>query len=170
MTKTQHQILTSSASQHWNTPEKVLKFVRAMGEITLDPCSNNNSIVEAKHEIAPPQDGLAVDWHVLGQNGITFVNPPYGRGIAKWIQKAVLEYAKGAEIIMLVPARVDTKWWQNWIFPTANAICFWKGRLVFEHPDKPKLPATFPSAIVYFGPNPDKFVEVFEKCGVVLCP
>ena len=77
------------------------------------------------------------------------MNPPYGREIGKWIKKAYEEYEKGAIVVCLIPARTDTRYWHDYIFPFAK-IRFLKGRVKFENGKKPQ-PAPFPSAVVIFG-------------------
>lgn len=77
-----------------------------------------------------------------------FVNPPYGRTIGAWVEKAFNEaQEKDTLIVMLLPARVDTKWFHNYIYHKAE-IRFIKGRLKFGGS---KNSAPFPSMIVIFG-------------------
>ena len=76
------------------------------------------------------------------------MNPPYGREQIKWIEKAYNESKNDAKIVCLIPARPDTKVWQNIIFPNASAICFIRGRLKFGNS---KDSAPFPSALIVFG-------------------
>ena len=54
----------------------------------------------------------------------------------------------GIDIVLLIPARTDTKYFHEYIFPHANTITFLKGRLKFG---QSKNSAPFPSCIVYFG-------------------
>src|SRR5690606_37002574 len=145
--------MSSSASAHWCTPEEVLNLVYTVGDIALDPCSNDHSIVVSKRFNTPEQEnGLALEWSAIAQEaggGLVFVNPPYGREISKWVKKCVIESARGAEIIALVGARTETKWFQEWIFPTAQSVCFWKGRITFiDGTGQGRVnPAFFPSAL-----------------------
>lgn len=163
VSQAQLKVLTKSTNENWCTPEELLKVVEAMSPIGLDPCGNISSIVRAKKILLPPNDdGLAQPW--INQ-GLVFVNPPYGRKIKYWLRKAVVEAARGAEIAMLIPARTDTVWFQQWVFGTARAICFWKGRLRFVGAQHP---APFPSAIVYWGNNVDNFRGVFYPHGSVV--
>jgi len=162
--------MSSSKNSHWCTPPEVLDRVRKVNNIALDPCSNPMSIVDADLEIMPPQDGLTVPW--LQDGGLTFVNPPYGREVKYWTAKARKEASKGAEIILLTAARVDTRWFHEDLFSGASAICFWKGRIKFIDPVTRKQgnPALFPSAVVYWGDNCLGFAKAFADAGYVMYP
>ena len=179
----------SSKSNDWGTPPDVLdRLYQYMGGIALDPCANARSIVKAKRLITLPENGLTVDWkssvdvtpvdvldttaHVpVKQDGVIFVNPPYGREVKTWVNKCIAEAAKGAEIVLLTAARVDTKWFHK-LFDSADAICFWKGRLKFIdlNTGSQDDPAFFPSALVYWGPNIATFQEAFDDKGHVMLP
>lgn len=161
------KVLMSSDNEHWNTPDDVLTPIREhLGPIVLDPCSNPFSKVRAKTEFfgPPGKDGLAESWQA---GGVVYVNPPYGRKIVHWVDKAVLEgeaskiLASGTEIVMLVPARTDTVWFHK-ILATANTVLLWKGRLTFLGAPHG---APFPSAIAYWGHRPTKFKVAFVDKG-----
>src|SRR6266545_925179 len=121
--------LLSSAHADWCTPDPVLELVRLLGPIGLDPCSNERSIVGARVEWTAHDDGLARSWAGFG---LVYVNPPYGRKtIAAWAAKC---HAQGrrAEVVALLPARTDTRWWQMFCAPPgAQAVCFLAGRIRF---------------------------------------
>lgn len=162
--------LLSSANEHWPTPATILDPIRTrMGPIILDPCSNENSIVNAKIEwrgpIANDVDGLAQSWQV---GGIVYVNPPYGRKISPWIKKCAAEgleakkLKNNTEIILLGPARTDTKWFQRIVLPSADSTILLEGRLKFEGA---KNPAVFPSFISYWGHRPIQFKVAFVAMG-----
>ena len=85
--------------------------------------------------------GLLEDWV-----GRCWMNPPYGRGIGKWVQKAYEESLKGTLVVCLLPSRTDTKWWHDYVMK-AKEICFIKGRLKFGGA---KNSAPFPSCVVIF--------------------
>ena len=74
------------------------------------------------------------------------MNPPYGRSIGKWVRKAYQESLNGALVVCLLPARVDTAWWQDCAH--LGHVYFVRGRLKFGDA---KNSAPFPSAIVIFG-------------------
>lgn len=54
---------------------------------------------------------------------------------------------KGTLVVMLLPARTDTRWFQQFILNRAE-VRFLKGRLRFETNGIPGGPAPFPSMIV----------------------
>jgi hypothetical protein len=159
--------LFSSAKDDWNTPEEVLQLVRKLGPISLDPCSNAGSIVDAAREIRLPEDGLLANWAELGAGGVVFVNPPYGQTASRvWLRKITEEAARGAEIVALLPARPDTQWFQRH-GAKAQAIVFWEGRLTFLGAP---TSAPFPSLVLYYGPRPWAFLAAFEGQGLGVRP
>ncbi len=161
--------LMSSANPNWQTPPEFLDVVRKMGPIGLDPCTTMDNPVGADIFMFPPPggmtagiDGLAAGWGG-GKFGVVFCNPPYGRGLGAWSAKMKDEAKRGAEIIGLLPARTDTKWWQD--VTSADAVCFWRGRLKFV--GAPHA-APFPSAVPYWGPRAVEFRRIFSQYGWVV--
>ena len=76
-----------------------------------------------------------------------FCNPPYGREIGKWVEKSYIESQKpNTTVVMLIPARTDTKWFHDYIYGKAE-IRFVKGRLKFGDS---KNSAPFPSMVVVY--------------------
>jgi hypothetical protein len=161
-----HAAMMSSADETWNTPALVLDALRAgFGEIGLDPCDNSSSLTMARKSCRKDrgEDGLACSWQ---ESGLVFVNPPYGREISKWAKKAAIEAGKGAEIVSLVPARVDTSWFET-LTTNAAAVLFWRGRLRFGNATSG---APFPSALVYHGARYDLFIDTFRARGSLWVP
>ena len=75
-----------------------------------------------------------------------FCNPPYSQ-IELWARKCYLEnYINNCTIVMLVPARTDTKWFHNYVYGKSE-IRFIKGRLHFNNS---KNSAPFPSMLVIY--------------------
>lgn len=171
MTPTVRAAMTSSANEHWNTPLEVLDPLKLnWPRITLDPCSNFTSIVNALHTCSGPdidKDGLLEVWS--SYNGLVFINPPYGRKIVPWVKKAAEEASlarsnqTGTEIILLGPARTDTKWFQRHVWRTADAVLLWEGRLTFLGAPNSAL---FPSFLAYWGHDVPSFVKAYHGKGV----
>lgn len=80
-----------------------------------------------------------------------FCNPPYGKEISKWVEKAYREGTKDNTIVvMLIPARTDTRYFHDYI-QYRSEIRFIRGRLKFGNS---KTNAPFPSMLVIFrGPK-----------------
>jgi|2_EtaG_2_1085320.scaffolds.fasta_scaffold14398_3 site-specific DNA-methyltransferase (adenine-specific) len=131
-----------SKSTEWDTPQDFYDRLDRDWNFTLDPCATHSS-AKCKKYFTIKDDGLAQDW--AGHH--VFVNPPYGRGIGEWIEKAHEESKKhNTIVVMLIPSRTDTKWWHNYVMK-AKEIHFLKGRLKFGSSTNA---APFPSAIVVF--------------------
>jgi site-specific DNA-methyltransferase (adenine-specific) len=169
-------VLMSSKSEYWCTPEKVLAPVRSLagGQIALDPCANGYSTVGAVEEWSPPEhDGLSEDWTKAAQGGLVFVNPPYGRKTSlEWTRKIIKEAAKGCNIVALLPARTDTKWFHA-LYALRNGspiACFIKGRLRFIEglTGKAAVGAPFPSVLLYLGSEEDLFCAHVKHLGLIL--
>ncbi len=136
-----NNVMFSSKDQTWETPIKFFNKVNKEFNFDIDVCATEAT---AKCDIyyTPEIDGLKQDW-----NGNCWMNPPYGREIGKWIKKAYEESLKGATVVCLIPARTDTTYWHEYIFPYASEIRFIKGRLKFGNSTNS---APFPSALVIF--------------------
>ena len=133
--------LFSSTTDLWATPQAFFDQLNAEFHFTLDPCANDDNHKCAKY-YTEQQDGLAQDWG--GQ--IVFCNPPYGRAIGAWVKKCYEESRKpDTLVVMLIPARTDTKYFHNFIYQRSE-IRFVKGRVKFDG----KTNAPFPSMIVVF--------------------
>jgi phage N-6-adenine-methyltransferase len=134
----------SSKTNEWYTPQPLYDKLNAKYNFNLDPCATSENAKCDKY-FTKEDNGLIQQW-----DGNVFVNPPYGREIKQWVEKAYEEWLrdKNRVIVMLIPARTDTRYWHDWIFPYASDITFIKGRIKFGGSNKD---APFPSAIVVFG-------------------
>lgn len=135
----------SSRSREWATPWDFYAALDAEFDFTLDPCATADNAKCPKF-YTREQDGLAQSW--AGER--VYMNPPYGKGIAKWVRKAA-ESARtenGAQVVVcLLPARTDTAWFHDYIYGKADEIRFLRGRLKFS---ESKVAAPFPSMVVVF--------------------
>jgi hypothetical protein len=166
----------NSQSQCWGTPQKYVAAIRKFfgGAISLDPCSNEHSIVRAETEfVLPFNDGLREVW----EYPTIYVNPPYGadreRGttIKNWLAKCAYthnEYA--SEILALVPVATNTGHWKQSVFGQARAICFlYDTRLKFlENGQDVGKGAPMACAMIYWGKNYERFYDIFIEFGAVV--
>jgi len=154
--KTTQKVMFSSSTGEWSTPQAFFDRLNwRFGPFDLDPCAQGNNAKCTKF-FTEQEDGLAQDW-----GGYTaFVNPPYGRGIDRWIKKAYEEsLEEDTRVVMLIPARTDTKYWHKYVMKAAE-IHLVRGRLKFGDSTNS---APFPSAVVVFDNSPHSIREVRPK-------
>ena len=136
-----NEALFSSKKQDWETPIDFFNKLNEIFKFEIDVAASDNNAKCEKY-FTEKINGLEQKWE-----GTCWMNPPYGREQIKWIEKAYKESQNGATVVCLIPARPDTKVWQDVIFKKAIAVCFVKGRLKFGGG---KESAPFPSALVVF--------------------
>ncbi len=138
--------LFSSAKHEWRTPPHVFGFFDGKYKFDLDAAATpDNALCETF--LTPLDDALTADWPAQS----IWLNPPYGRGVGKWLEKAYHEARAGKTVGVLVFARTDTAWWHDYVM---KAVCVYliRGRLKFLGPDgEPANSATAPSCFVVFG-------------------
>ena len=148
-------LMFSSKDQTWETPIDFFNKVNEEFNFDIDVCATE-ATAKCDMYYTPEIDGLKQEWR-----GTCWMNPPYGREIKKWIEKAYKESTKGAIVVCLIPARTDTKYWHEYIFPYASEIRFIKGRLKFGNSANS---APFPSALVIFKNREELRKELIVKC------
>lgn len=166
----------NTLSRNWGTPDKYVHAIRRFfdGDIQLDPCSNEYSIVHALVEYRlPDNDGLKDSWCF---NKI-YVNPPYGidkerkTSIKDWIRRCAESSEEfDAEVLALIPVATNTKHWKNYIFGRATSICFlYDTRLRFLiNGCAGGKGAPMACVMVYWGKDFKKFKSVFQNFGAVV--
>lgn len=130
-------VMFSSRTDMWETPAAFFRALDAEFHFTVDVCAVPEN-AKCKVFYTPEQDGLVQNW-----GGGCWCNPPYGRGIGKWVKKAA---EAECTVVMLLPARTDTAWFHDYIYGHAE-IRFVRGRLKFGDS---KNSAPFPSMVVIF--------------------
>ncbi len=157
MNKETQLAMFSSKTGEWATPQEFFnKLDWRFGPFDLDPCADCFN-TKCANFFTEAEDGLSKNW----EGFISFINPPYGRGIEKWIKKAYEESRKeNTKIVMLIPARTDTKYWHQYVM-RADEVYFVKGRLKFGDSTNS---APFPSAVVVFeGTNQRQIFGAMNK-------
>lgn len=131
--------LFSSDRDDWETPQDLFDALDLIFSFDLDPCASHDNHKTPQY-FTIEADGLSRDWH-----GRVFMNPPYGRGISDWIEKAYEESTKywNDFVVGLIPSLTDTRYWHDYVMK-ARYIWFIKGRIHFSGAQS----APFPSAIV----------------------
>ena len=129
-------------SVDWLTPPSILG---RLGAFDLDPCCPKiMPWPTATRMICVPQDGLAADW-----DGRVWLNPPFGNAARPWAERL----AKHGNGIALLPARTETRLWQEFVFGKASGVLFLAGRPHFYGPDGTRGPHNCgaPIALVAYG-------------------
>lgn len=136
----------SSKRMDWETPTALFDQLDAEFHFTLDAAASHDNHKCSRYFTAE-DDGLAQSW--AGET--VFCNPPYGRELTRWVEKAWREaQAPATTIVLLIPARTDTKWFHSYIHRRAE-IRFLKGRIRFEVGGVACDSAPFPSMVVVMG-------------------
>ena len=140
------ETLFSTASVEWETPPELFAELDKRYHFTLDVAATaENALCERYY--TQETDGLSQPWVTVGA---VWCNPPYGRDIIKWVRKAYYESRGGQTIVMLIPARVDTQWFHEYVYHKAELI-FLRGRLRYGINGVPaKNLAAFPAMIVVY--------------------
>lgn len=118
------KVFLSKKTDEWATPKYI--YDQAMEKGMFDPCPLLSSV-----------DGLNIEW-----GEINFVNPPYSN-LKAWIEKSIEQSKKGKKVLLLIPARTDTRAFKM-LFEYGSTITFITGRLRFNEANS----APFPSMLV----------------------
>lgn len=129
----------SSACDEWATPDDLFAELDDIFHFDLDACASAGN-AKCKRYFSVEDDALRQRWR-----GTVWMNPPYGRRIGAFMQKAFEESKLGATVVCLVPSRTDTTWWHR--YARQGQVIFLRGRLRFGGATSS---APFPSAIVIF--------------------
>ena len=142
-----NKALLSSVKMDWRTPKDFFRELDQEFHFGLDAAASPEN-AKCERYFTPEMDGLSCSWSGYGA---VFCNPPSGREIGKWVQKAYSEHVHGgATIVMLIPARTDTSYFHDYIYGKAE-IRFLRGRLKFEDENGAAMnPAPFPSMVVIY--------------------
>lgn len=164
-------VVNNSGQNEWYTPALYIEAARRVLEgIDLDPASSDaaQETVQATRFLTAADDGLSKSW-----SGSVWLNPPYERElIGQFTEKLHESLASqgGAvtDAILLTNNSTDVGWFQD-IAPSADAICFVRGRISFnDETGQPKNKPLQGQMFMYFGQSPGRFIEEFSQFGVCL--
>lgn len=141
-----NKALLSSKNTDWCTPQDFFDALNKEFDFVLDAAATEKT-AKCGLYYTPETDGLSQSWD---RGGAVFCNPPYGREIGRWVQKAYEEAQAGTRIVLLIPARTDTSYFHEFIYGKAE-IRFIRGRLRFTDEDgNVSNPAPFPSMLAIY--------------------
>jgi len=136
------ELMFSSKTDLWSTPQDFFDKMNERFSFTIDVCATAEN-AKCHAYFTEETDGLKQDWR-----GVVWCNPPYGKQIGEWIKKGYEASINGSTVVMLLPARTDTRYFHDYCIK--GEIEFIKGRLKFGGN---KNAAPFPSMIVVFSPK-----------------
>jgi len=163
-TKTPH-IARSNGNNEWYTPKEYIEAARSvMGSIDIDPasCDFANRIVQARNYYTVKEDGLSYPWH-----GNVWLNPPYAGKLIPLFCSKLKNHADNGDVkqaIVLVNNATETAWF-NILIGIASAVLFPAKRVKFYMPDGKIGSPLQGQAVIYYGCNPQRFLEIFNPFG-----
>ena len=158
-------VALNSGNNEWYTPSEYIASAHyVMGGIDLDPASSPtaNAVVAAKLFYTADDDGLSKSWR-----GRVWMNPPYSSDLISLFCAKLVEHVRQQEVteaIVLVNNATETEWFGQ-LVTAARAVVFPRGRVRFWKPDGETGAPLQGQAILYFGGNAAKFVNVFGGYG-----
>ncbi len=155
-----------SGDYEYYSPQTIVDAARlVMGEIDLDPFSSDaaNRRVRAARYFTVKDNGLVQDWH-----GRVWMNHPFSRILNPLcIDKLDHEFRIGhtTEACAICYAATSEAWFRPLLM---RPQCYLTPRTNYYLPDGSlKRGVTKGSVVTYFGPNVDRFAEVFHSFGIV---
>lgn len=144
------QVMFSCEKEDWGTPQWLFDALDKEFGFTIDVCaSDDNAKCDRYYTIS--DTGLLKDWGTE----VCWCNPPYGpKQTGLWMHKAYSAAQSGATVVVLAPARTDTKWFHE--YAMKGEVRFLRGRLTFE--GAPST-APFPSLVCVFRPKEFELVS-----------
>ena len=116
-----------SKSEEYETPNEIFEPLQKEFNLKLDVCVTHlNSKCDLFYK--KEDDSLTKDWH---KDGNFWMNPPFGRDLKRWVQKAYEESQKGVIGVLILPVRCNTLWWHKYIIDTKAEVRFLKGETKF---------------------------------------
>lgn len=118
-----NEAMFSSNTAEWATPQAFFDELNKEFDFTLDPCATPQNAKCARY-FTKEVDGLAQSWR--GER--VYCNPPYGRDIGKWVEKAHNETLAGGGYAR---RDVDTRPHRHKVFSRVhiqaarNTVCPW---------------------------------------------
>jgi hypothetical protein len=154
----------SDAPVEWYTPPEYVEMARlVLGGIDLDPASNKvaQGWIKAGIYYTAEIDGMIQPWF-----GRVWCNPPYGRQVNKWLEKALASYQdEKAEAIILLLNRTGASWYKH-LLRQVTAVCEVDKRIAFidANGHRQSSPRYY-NDFVYLGKDVETFSRVFGEIG-----
>ena len=157
----------AKGSDDWRTPPEFFAAFRSRFDLDLDVAASEANAMLPRYW-TKADDALSKRW--AEHSHAIWCNPPYGRGMGRWLAKAVEAAEDGATVCVLTFARTDTRWWHDYAMQ-AKAWYLVRGRLSFAKPNGTSGPAPAPSVVLLFEATPHwPQVIAVDRDGALLDP
>jgi phage N-6-adenine-methyltransferase len=108
----------------WSTPQPIFDALDKEFHFVIDLCADKGNAkckryLDRRRSLNESWDG----------DGYGFLNPPYGRDIADWVEKAATAHRY---IVGFLPGRTNAPWWHNYVMQ-ATEIRFVKRKVSFAN-------------------------------------
>lgn len=138
-------------------PDFMAGIYASFGEIDLDPCGNEASVIVARRRILLSEggDGLRDEW----SGGLAFMNPPFS-DLLTWLRRAHEQWRLGnvRTVLCLVPVRTDSAWFHDTLSADAH-IFLLQGRVRFLDLNGRAQPTPFSLMLVTLGTTDEQRVR-----------
>ena len=95
--------LITSNTDNWSTPDDLFRILDNEFHFTLDVCADEDNH-KCDRYFDKETDGLKQKWN----KDIAWMNPPYGKEIGKWMEKAVDSMlGGGALFVWFLPGQIQ---------------------------------------------------------------
>lgn len=140
-----------AARGDWCTPGWLADLI---GEVDVDPCSNERSHIRARHAVSLPQDGCQAS--LCSTHDVVFVNPPYGRGeVIRWVRAH-----RHTKFVYLLRWDPSTEWFAE-LYPRCTHIWHPARRVNFEPPPGVRASSNAsPHALYMRAPTADLLIRL----------
>lgn len=155
----------SKNKNNWGTPEWLFKMLDEIFRFSIDLAADESNHL-CRDYASEKHPDYSLENHAAG-----WLNPPYSpTKLCYGLVEKAYEQSRHWEVpvVVLIPARTDTKLWQEILFPDSDIVFFFKGRLKFVGA---KQSAPFPSALTVIGETPDQgrlFTQAFSELGTAV--
>lgn len=142
-------IYSGGRCDEWGTPPELITALSLKNCFDVCATAENHKFPQYWTK---DDDCLIRNWP---RTRLCWMNPPFSQALS-FFKKSAHEAAKGSKIVAIYKAtNLETKVWQEVIFPHASAVLFLKGRTNFVIEGKGSKGVPFGSAIIYFNLVPN---------------
>lgn len=120
--------------QDYGTPDDFFAAVNRALPMKWDLAANEENR-KCHNFIDESSNSLVIPWHSLERESWLWLNPPF-KNISPWAVKCLGEKGLGANVVMLTPASVGSRWFKHSVWEHALVV-FLCGRLTFKGETKP---------------------------------